>query len=241
MLALKDHRILIVAPHPDDEVLGCGGLMYQCKKQGGEVYVLFLTVGSTKDFSNDGSNSYTGERMQEIEKVMKFLEVDGYRMAFPGDQYHLQLDKIPQRDLINEIERGKGVSMETVKPTIICSPMVNDYNQDHRAASTALATACRPKPHDLRSTPTMLLQYELAPSTWTTTPDAVGMNLFLDLDNDALNSKIAAMNLYKSQIKHEKSGLSPYGIQTLAQMRGIQSGYEYAEAYFAKRILIKTL
>lgn len=234
MFDFKNQRALIIAPHPDDEIFGCGGLISRLKRAGSEVYVLFLTVGHTVDYSAKGSSGID-ERMVELENVMKFLDVDGYRMAFPGDDYHLRLDHLPQRDLINEIERGKDVSIDAIQPTIVSTPMVNDYNQDHRAAASAMTTALRPKPPAVRHAPKLYIQYELPPCMWMNTPDVAQMNYFVEMEEEDLKAKVDAINLYASQVKDPEAPLSGYGIETLAKMRGIQCGAKYAEAYYLMR------
>src|SRR4030066_862416 len=109
MLNLVKKTLLVIAPPPDDEVIGCGGLIIKIKSLGGKVYVLYLTVGDTADFTKKGLST-TNERLEEIKKVTQFLKIDGWRIAFPGDKYHLQLDMVSQRKLIHEIERGEEIS-----------------------------------------------------------------------------------------------------------------------------------
>ena len=159
MIDFTNERLLVVAPHPDDEVFGCGGLIHEVKKAGGKVYVLYLTVGTTKDFSKKGEST-ADERLSEVEKVVDFFGIDGHRIVFPGDKFHLQLDVLPQKQLIHEIERGESISIEALKPTIVASPSPHDYNQDHRAAHTALITAIRPVPNVHKYTPPVILEYE---------------------------------------------------------------------------------
>ena len=122
-MELAKQTLLVIAPHPDDEILGCGGLIKKIKDAGGKVYVLFLTVGDTHDFSNKGLS--TGkERQKEIEKVAKFLKFDDYYLAFGGNDHHLKLDLWGQKALMDMIERGSSVSLEKVKPTIVAFPFV---------------------------------------------------------------------------------------------------------------------
>src|SRR3989344_4705017 len=137
MITLARQRLLVIASHPDDEIFGCGGLIYRIKNEGGKVFVLFLTVGTTKDFSKKGVSTID-ERMREIERAAKFLRFDGYRVAFPGNEFHLLLDSLPIKRVIDEIERGPDVSIEAVRPTIIAVPTSFDYNQDHRVANQAV-------------------------------------------------------------------------------------------------------
>src|SRR3990170_7478769 len=142
---LDRETLLIVAAHPDDEVLGCGGLISRIKEEGGKVFVLFLTNGTTEDFSAKGTSTQE-EREKEIEEVVKFFKYEDYRIAFPGNKYHLKLDSLPQKDIMAEIERGP-ISLEEVDPSIVAFPSLDDYNQDHRIVALAAFASCRPAPN----------------------------------------------------------------------------------------------
>jgi N-acetylglucosamine malate deacetylase 1 len=67
-------KLLVIAPHPDDEVLGCAGLIHRVKSSGGKVYVLIMTVGDEKQY---GGESNADMRVKEVASVMKFLQADG--------------------------------------------------------------------------------------------------------------------------------------------------------------------
>ncbi len=77
MFNLKNQKILVIAPHPDDEIFGAGGLIAKAKRLGSKVYVLYMTVGLSKDFSKSGSSTQ-GERIEEIKNVADFLKLDGW-------------------------------------------------------------------------------------------------------------------------------------------------------------------
>ena len=233
---LLGKKLLIFTAHPDDEIFGCGGIMHKCKRDGGEVYVLFLTVGVTQDFSAKGQSTME-ERMAEIERVMNFLQVDGHRIAFPGNEYHLRLDHVPQKDLIHEIERGEGISLQAINPTMVLCPFPQDYNQDHRAACTALLTAVRPQPPTFKHLQRCVLHYELPPGGWTATVEPAPVNFFVELSEQDLQAKIEALKLYPSQLKNPEGPLSVHGVTVLAQMRGTHCGTQYAEAFYCKRFL----
>lgn len=237
MLSFKDKKILIVAPHPDDEILGAGGLIHRFKREGGKVFILFLTVGDTHDFSKSGFSSKE-ERIKEIEKVAKFLKYDAYKISFPGEDFHLQLDKLPQKELINEIERGKGISLEAIRPDFVVAPLNDDYNQDHRAVSNALIAATRPTPSAFKSSPRGVLFYEGPQNSWSNNHGLLMPDFFIELKKEDFEAKIKALSLYKSQIKHSFSTVSPRAVKILACLRGIQGGVQQAEAFFARRILI---
>lgn len=234
MTHLKDRRLLIVAPHPDDEIFGCGGLIYRVKKAGGKVFVLFLTVGTTKDFSKKGSSTID-ERMREIEKVAKYLGYDGYRVAFPGNEHHLQLDALPIKSIIDQIERGEKISIEAVKPTTLLIPSSFDYNQDHRVANQAAITATRPVPSLYKHMVQTVLEYEFPYIAWSSESDRPSPNIFLSMDRETLRAKLKALSMYKSQLKVKNGPLSVYGAETLARVRGLHCGDSAAEAFILRR------
>ena len=234
MTTLSKRRLLIVAPHPDDEIFGCGGLIYRVKKEGGKVYVLFLTVGTTKDYSKKGQSTID-ERMREIKRVAEYLGYDGYRVAFSGNDFHLQLDGLPIKRIIDEIERGEGISIESVKPTTLLIPSSFDYNQDHRVANQAAITATRPAPSVFKHFVPTVLEYEFPYIAWSSESDRPSPNIFLSLDKETLNAKLTALAMYKSQLKVKNGPLSVYGAETLARLRGLHCGDSAAEAFILRR------
>lgn len=235
MEIFKDQRILVVAPHPDDEIFGCGGLISRAKRAGAKVYVLFLTVGTTRDFS-ENALSRQDDRIAEIEKAAAFLGYDGYRVAFPGDEYHLRLDTLPQRTLIDEIECGCGISLQAVKPTIVVAPSGNDYNQDHRAVNRAVITATRPLCAKHKTLQEIVLKYEAA-NTWSDCGFKSAANFYVELTEEDLQAKLRAVEIYKSQLKGPFSPFSVHGVVTAACARGIECGKKYAEGFEARRFL----
>lgn len=233
MIDLTHKKLLVIAPHPDDEVIGCAGLIRKIKAAAGKVYVIFLTVAASQDFSSKGRSSQR-ERTQEIKKVAQFLKIDDWRIAFPGSRYHLQLDQVAQKKIIHEIERGKKISLETIKPDIITFPDVNDYNQDHRAAATATITACRPAPTIEKFLPPLILSYEAPMTAWSINAPA-NPNFFIGLSAQDTQTKMKAMELYASQVRlpgHPRHSLT---LAALAKLRGSLVGEAYAEAYFCHR------
>lgn len=234
MAHFKNKKLLIVAPHPDDEIFGCGGLIHKIKRQGGKVYVLYLTVGTTQDFSKR-NKSTMDQRAREITRVAQFLKIDGYRLAFPGNEYHLQLDALPQKKLIHEIERGEKISIEAIRPDILAIPSSFDYNQDHRAANRAAITATRPVPPLYKHFVSTVIEYEFPYVLWSSDVTLPSPNYFLPLSEAELKTKLRALRLYASQLKVKKGPLSVHGAKTLARMRGIASGAIAAEAFVLRR------
>jgi N-acetylglucosamine malate deacetylase 1 len=237
MINFKDQRVLIVAPHPDDEVFGAGGLIHRVKREGGKVYVLYITVGTTNDFSQKGISTGS-ERMRELESVADFLGFDGYRIALPGNEYHLRLDSVAQKDLIDEIERGKDISFQSIQPSFVVAPSVQDYNQDHRAVGMAVVTATRPAAHNEKPFQPLVLTYEMPYAAWNQENALANPNFLLELQEQDIDMKIRAVSMYKSQLKNEQNPLSCEAVKNLALLRGAQSGKPFAEGFFARRIFL---
>lgn len=237
MFKLDDLTALVIAPHPDDEVFGCGGLIHRIKEAGGRVYVLYVTVGTTKDFSPTGQST-ANRRMEEAEAVAKSLSLDGYSLAFPGDEYHLQLDAMPQKELIHAIERGSDLSLQELRPDVVLTPANIDYNQDHRAVSDATLAALRPASARFKSFQPIVLTYELPYHQWNVADTLPTPGLFVTLEQRNFDAKIAAIECYSSQLKAPESPLSVHGIRTLAAYRGLQCGSVYAEAYQIRRLVV---
>lgn len=235
MLELKNQKLLVIAPHPDDEVIGCGGLIAKTKEEGGKVFVLFLTVGDTKDFTKRGLST-AQERQKEIEAVAKFLNYDNYHLAWEGNDYHLKLDLVGQKKLMDLIERESPVSVEKVKPTILTFPTPTSYNQDHQIVARAAHAAARPAGRPFKHFVTTVLSYEEPADFWNLEKPAEP-NFFVPLTKAELNAKLSALKLYKSQLRPAPNLRSLAAIRTLATLRGSQSGNNFAEGFIAYRTI----
>lgn len=229
-------KLLIVAPHPDDEVLGCGGLIQRVKMEGGKVYVIYATVGDTRDFSSTGFSSQK-ERLKEIEDVARFLEIDEYYASFVGNGYHLKLDTVGTHKLINEIERESPISIEKIKPTILAFPHASSYNQDHRAVASAAHAAARPAGRHLKHFVPTVLSFEEAPDIWTLGLPLIP-NYFVELTQEIVDKKLEALTLYRSQYRDSPNLRANESLKSLAIMRGGLAGVQLAEGFYAWRNLL---
>lgn len=233
MLNLKNQTLLVIAPHPDDEVIGCGGMILRIKDEGGKVFVLFLTVGDTKDFSKEGKSSLT-ERRREVEKVAEFLKFDNYHIAFAGNKYHLKLDLLGQHVFMNMIEQESKVSIEKVKPTIVAFPSLS-YNQDHRIAAVAAHASLRPAAGDTKHFVETVLSYESPADEWRLGKNS-SINFLLPLSGQQMNAKLHALKLYQSQMRKQPNPRSLKVVESLGTLRGSQCGSLYAEGFTAYRV-----
>lgn len=226
-------RLLVIAPHPDDEVIGCGGVISRVKRAGGEVYVQFMTVGDTADFSAAGWST-AAERQVEIEQVTSHLRLDGFHVAFPGSAHHLRLDASPRHELITMLERDSPLSLTALAPTAVLLPHWTSYNQDHRVTAEAMITALRPGDATVKPQPAIVLAYEEVADGWTAEPLAPP-DVFVALEESDLDHKLKALSLYASQTREHPSTRSDTALRSLAAVRGAQSGTSLAEAFHCLR------
>lgn len=228
----RNDKLLIIAPHADDEVIGCGGLIQKVKNAGGKVFVIFLTNGTTNDFSKERAST-ARERNIEVENCAEFLEYDGYHIAFEGNDYHLKLDILGQKALMDMIERESPISIEKVKPTIVAFPSINSYNQDHVAAAKAAHASLRTSSKEKHYIDTVV-SYEFPADFWPTSPEPP-RNCFLPLTKKELNIKIEALKIYESQWREFPSSRSEKSLTSLAILRGAECMSDFGEAFYSYR------
>ena len=187
-MCIRD-RLLIIAPHADDEVLGCGGLIAKVKEDGGKVYVLIFNVSSIEKYDN---NKFTEKRKKETENAMKFLKVDDYVTVFDSPEDNRYLDAKPLHSLISKIETGTKVSLTKIKPTIVAIPTINSHHQDHLHVHKACIAALRPL-----STPiaNVVLSYEAPEHSRWSTSGVFEPNLYIDISKYLTESE-EAINFY---------------------------------------------
>ena len=223
---LKHQKLLVISPHPDDAIIGCGGLMAKLKSRGSSIYVMTIVVGDEPQY---GGFSKTKEREIEESNAMGFLKVDKFEIAMRGGKFHLRLDTMPQKEIIDLIEKKSSVSLEKIKPTIVAIPSICSENQDHVAVAKASFTALRPRSKKFKHSPDLVISYEQGSTFWSM--DTFKPNLFVDIA-DYLSIKLKALSYYKSQIPEK--GPNPRtlkAIEALATLRGTQICTGAAEAY----------
>jgi LmbE family N-acetylglucosaminyl deacetylase len=230
-MTLTNKTLLVLAPHPDDEILGCGGLMAKVKSLGGKVFVIMFAVGNVKQI---GGESRTDARTKEVEKVMGHMKVDGYEIVYMDDDIHLKLDVLPRKDLIDIIESTSKHSINKINPDIITIPSLACQNQDHEAVFHAAFTACRPRVKDGLNNAVTALVYEQVDNLWTSR--GFKPNFYVDI-SDYLNTKIKALSLYASQMREEPNLRSIENVKRLSELRGSEICVEAAEAFECYRFI----
>jgi N-acetylglucosamine malate deacetylase 1 len=218
-------RILFVAPHPDDEVLGCGGIIKKYSQSGHPVFVLIMTRGKKELYSEAKIKNIRAEAL----KAHKLLGVnDTVFLNFPA----------PDLDLISTAR----LSMEILKVVIrfeintIFLPHRGDIHHDHRAVFNAGLVASRPSQGNRI---TNVFSYEtLSESEWAApfSDDAFIPDLFMNISL-TFNTKLEALKCFKSQVRAFPHPRSLKAVEALARYRGSTVGFEYAEAFMTIRII----
>jgi len=216
-------KILVIAPHPDDEVVGCGGTIAKHAEKRDEVYLCIMTKGYTPDWPEE----ILKNRPKEVEKVNKILGIGKtYFLDFPT----VKLDTIPQKNLNDSIFQV----VTEVKPEIVYMPHKGDLNKDHRLVFEATLVATRPVgEHKVRK----MLSYETLSSTeWGNPIEAFIPNVYINV-SETIERKIEAMKVYESEMKPYPHPRSLEVVDALARKRGSEVGVKFAEAF----VLIKEL
>jgi N-acetylglucosamine malate deacetylase 1 len=213
-------NVLVIAVHPDDETLGCGGTILKHKATGDAVHWLIVT--SIKK-ENGFAASVVEAKLQEIKTVSSMYGFDGvHDLDFPT----MQLDDIPFARLISSISDVVG----QVEPDIVYLPFKGDVHTDHQTAFKAAYSCTKSFRYPSIKKVVMmeiLSETEFAPST---KEDSYIPNMFVDI-TDFIDRKIEIMNHYKNEIGLYPFPRSERNIRALATFRGATTGCEYAESF----------
>ena len=225
---LKNQCLLVIAPHSDDEVLGCGGLISKIKKEGGKVFVLIFNLGFEKDDTKESQE----KRKNEVQEAMNVLKVDDYHLVHDQPDNNRDLDTEPLHSLIEVIESTSNVSLEKIAPTMVAIPTIFSHHQDHVHVHHACIAALRPI-----STPVsnIVLSYEAPEHSRWSASGVFEPNLFVEID-DVIENKIIAFNKYRSQIR--PGSRDDDSIRNQAKYRGQEVGKNLCEAFYVHRFIL---
>ena len=220
-----DSRILVVAAHPDDEVLGCGGTIARAVSQGADVCVMFLGEGVSARFSLEtyDSEEFHEESRVRTDSAKRALEVLGVSKTVFGGRYCCQFDALPILTLVKEIEEA----IDEYKPTMLFTHNPSEVNVDHRVTFDAVEAACRPtRP----CVPAQILTFEVVCSGNWTFESSFKPNVFVDVE-PFWQKKLEAWHCYSGEARPFPFPRSDMGLETLARYRGLQSSLQRAEAF----------
>lgn len=230
---LSQQRLLVIAPHADDECFGCAGTMARIKSLGGEVYVIVCSVGDLKHYDGKDGIVTGSRRIDELGAVMDFLEVDDWDVLYRDEQSHLRLDAMPRRDLIAQFERESKLALDRLKPTMLALP-VSSYNQDHEAVFRAAFTAARPGVPAIKPFQRIVLGYDNTSLFWSLEREKFHPNFYVDI-TEFLDKKLRALAMYESQMRDAIHHSSVQNVEYTARVRGREVSVEAAEGYMVFR------
>ena len=223
-------KYLIIAAHPDDEVLGCGGSMAKWSRDGSEVYVLIMAEGVTsRDKSRDrvAHQNELSHLAQSAKKAGEILDVQSVELLDYPDN---RMDSVDLLDVVKTIEEY----VEKLKPDVLVTHHAGDLNIDHQIIHQAVMASCRSQPgHPVKR----ILSFEVPSATEWQSP-TVGSsfvpNWFEDI-SDTLELKIKALETYETEMRDWPHARSTKAVDHLARWRGASVGTEAAEAFMLIR------
>jgi LmbE family N-acetylglucosaminyl deacetylase len=218
--------VLVVAAHPDDEVLGCGGTIAKLADKGEHVHVVFMADGV---LSRDKD-----QRLEELEArqcaARKACEILGVKTLSFGDFPDNRMDSIDLIQITQAVER----KIIEHRPNTVITHHAGDVNIDHRRTLDAVVIACRPQNgHPVKS----ILSFEVPSSSeWQLPVNGPGFvpNWFVDISATFVK-KMAALDAYAIELRDWPHPRSRRGVEYLARWRGATVGVEAAEAFVLGR------
>ena len=227
-------NVLIIAAHPDDEILGMGGTIAKHTSQNDNVSIIYMATGVTarkelskseyeiknipKETQEKWQQQIEGLR-QDAKKSAKLLKVKNVKFFdFPDNE----MDGIHLLKVVKVIEK----EIEIAKPDRIYTNHYSDLNVDHKVVYNATLTACRPSDFPVKE----ILSFEVLSSTEWSYPLGFNPNYFINIEKH-LEKKIEAMKLFANEIRKFPHPRSPENMKYVAGRWGSVSGFKAAEAF----------
>jgi len=215
--------VLVVAAHPDDEVLGCGGTIARHVSAGDGVHVLIVAQGVMAR-----RNAARGDLEAHREAARRACDILGVTSLTLGDYPDNRLDSVDRLEITRFIETH---ILET-SPHTVYTHHYGDANVDHRRAAECVLTACRPLPG---ASVKRVLLFETPSSTeWGSPAQPFTPNWFVDI-SATLDRKLAAVREYAGELRDFPHPRSEDGVTHLASWRGDTAGVPAAGAFFLAR------
>jgi LmbE family N-acetylglucosaminyl deacetylase len=221
-------RILVVASHTDDEVLGCGGTIARHIAEGDIVHIVFMADGVGSRGRDSIQSGALQIRNQARNEALCILGVTNfYDLEFPDNR----MDSVPLLEVVQALEP----IIEHVQPVRVYTHHYGDLNVDHRITHQAVMTACRPIPGcSVRE----ILLFEVMSSTEWATPGIATFvpNSYVDI-SDYLPKKLEALAAYHMEMRESPHARSIKNLEYLSRHRGNCLGINAAEAFMVVRII----
>lgn len=223
--------VLVVAAHPDDEILGVGGTIARHVANGDKAFALILGEGQTSRWTRRELASRGV--VQELHKdTLRAGEIIGYTDVYLENLPDNRFDSIDLLDVVKCVEKY----VQELKPDIIYTHHAHDLNIDHQVTSKAVLTATRPiGDYAVKE----IYAFETVSSTeWDfgRSETAFIPTLYIDIE-EYFDIKCRALEIYKSEMREFPHPRSLKMLEALAYVRGASIGRNYAEAFEVIRIV----
>ncbi|WFE67931.1 PIG-L family deacetylase [Thiomicrospira sp. R3] len=213
-------NVLVVALHPDDETLGCGGALLKHKANGDEIHWMICTEIKEED---GFSAQRVASRNEEIEEVAGMYGFDGvHRLGLST----MKVDEYTVSELVTSVSSV----INKVKPTILYLPFKSDVHSDHRVMFEAVYSCTKSFCYPFIRKIYMMETLSETDFALSTKEDSFVPNVFVDV-SDYLMQKLDIMRIYESEIAEHPFPRSLRNIEALATLRGATAGCEYAESF----------
>lgn len=226
------NKALIIAAHPDDEVLGCGGTIAKLADEGWEVHVAILAEGETSRHATRNPIAQATTLSELANSARRAGDILGARSIQLGQFPDNRMDGVELLDVVKYIE----TLVETLTPSRVFTHNYSDVNIDHRIVHDAVIAAVRPIPSSFVRE---LFFFEVASSTeWrpATSMRVFAPTMYVDI-GQTLQRKLEALNAYASEMRLFPHPRSIEAISHLAHWRGSTVGCDAAEAFEVGRLL----
>jgi N-acetylglucosamine malate deacetylase 1 len=215
-------KTLVIAPHPDDETLGCGGTLARLASQNEELHWLIATVITEENGFQKEQIESRAREIDDISRAYRFSSVQN--LGYPTTK----LDTFPIGDIIQKISHV----FHEVKPETIYLPYSGDVHTDHKVVFDATVSCTKWFRYPFIR---KVIAYETISETdFQMNPDSNGFrpNTFVNI-SDFLERKLEIMKIYSSEIGHFPFPRSEVAIRALSQIRGSASGFQAAESFMS--------
>lgn len=227
-------KVLIIAGHPDDEVLGCGGFLDKYKNKY-EFKVVFMTEGSSCRYDDQVQNEKKIKRDIEHRKkcAIKALKIFSITKITFHNHKCGHLNRTPEIKLNKLIEN----EIKSFKPEIILTHSNKDLNLDHKTVFQSVQVATRPI--KIKNIVKEIYSFEILSSTHWNYQNNFLPNYFIKLSKKNVLNKWNALKCYSGETLKKPYPRSRHGVETLARFRGMQCGSNYAESFEILRCFSK--